>query len=412
MNTLRSRVPVTLTAALPALLLLVGCGDAPSGGGWAGTVDTLESGVVLVSSPEAGVWTGETGWRLVEELRIGSALEEGPDMFGSVVAIEADDEGRIYVADSQAQEVRVFGADGGHLFTVGRKGGGPGEFAGITGMGWGPDGNLWVMDATNSRFAVFDRSGVHVADHRRPGGFVMMPWPGGFDADSGVYDIGMVADGSGRFSSGLIRYHYLGEGGIEPRDTFAIPRYDGPSFTLQDSEGRTRIMASVPLAPGQVWQLAHGHLWMGTTDAYRLHRVSFEGDTVRIVQRAFTPAPVTAAEKDSAVTAMKWFTDQGGRVDRSRIPDQKPAYRNVFEDDAGYLWVWPHLAAGEPEGLDLFDPDGRYLGRALTPVVIPTFPRPVVRGDRFYTVVHDDLEIPYVARFGIHGRDPRLAGGE
>jgi hypothetical protein len=402
--------PRALALALPAAMVLGGCGDSTRNAHWAGTVDTLASGVVRVSNPETGIWSDGGGWRLVEELRIGSALEEGPAMFGNIAAIEADDDGRIYVADSQAQEVRVFAPDGAHLFTFGRKGGGPGEFEQIAGMGWGPDGHLWVMDATNSRFAVFDRSGRHVTDHRRPGGFVVMPWPGGFDDAGRIYDIGMAPDVERGFRFGLIRYAFLGEAGIEPRDTFRIPHFESTAtFTIQDSQGRTRVTASIPFAPGQLWRLGHGHVWIGTTEAYRLHRLTFEGDTIRIVERAFTPPAVTAAEKDSALAAMAWFTDQGGRVDRSRVPDRKPAFRGLFEDEDHYLWVWPHLPAGVPDALDLFDPEGRYLGGVPTRVPVSMMPRPVVRGDRFLAVVRDDLDIQYVVRFRVEGRDELLA---
>lgn len=398
-------------------LLLVGCGAADCGAAdsgtrpeWAGTIDTLAGGVVRVSSPETGIWPDGEGWRLVEEQRIGSALEEGPAMFGRVAAVEADEDGRIYVADSQAQEIRVFGPDGAHLFSFGRKGGGPGEFEQISGMGWGPDGHLWVMDTRNSRFAVFDRSGRHVTDHRRPGGIMMFSWPGGFDGEGRIYDIGMVPDPDGPFQLTLIRYDHLGDRGIEPRDTFIVPRHEAETFQLQDSQGRARIIAGVPFAPSQVWRLADGHVWIGVSDAYRLHRVRFEGDTVRVVERAFTPPHVTAAERDSVINGMAWFTDQGGRVDRSRIPDRKPAFQGLVQDDSGHLWVWPHLADGEPEAIDVFDPVGRYLGRVPTGLAVPHNPRPVIRGDHFYAVVRDDLDIQYVARLRVDGRGPRPTG--
>jgi hypothetical protein len=395
---------------LPALTLLAACGNAPAPPVWAGTIDTLASGVIVTSNPEAGIWAPGGGWRLAEELRIGSAFEDGPAMFGNVAAIEADEDGRVYVADAQAQEIRVFGPDGAHLLSFGRKGGGPGEFEQIGGMGWGPDGHLWVMDVRNSRFTVFDRAGRHVADHRRPGGFIMLPWPGGFDREGRVYDVGMAPGEDNRFRTALIRYEWLGDEGIEPRDTFAIPRYEAATFTFSDSEGRMRMAAGIPFAPTQFWRLVDGRIWIGISDRYRLHQITFEGDTVRTVERAFTPPPVTAAEKDSTLAAMTWFTDQGGRVDRSRVPDQKPAYQGWVADEDGFLWVWPHQAAGEEAALDLFDADGRYLGRIPTPDRIPMHPRPVIRGDRLYTVLRDDLDIQYVTRFRVQGRDRRLAG--
>ncbi|MEE8116816.1 MAG: hypothetical protein V3T28_06895 [Gemmatimonadales bacterium] len=49
-----------------------------------GTVDTRESGLVAVTTPATGIWNGETSWRVVEELRIGTLEGNGPDLFGRV----------------------------------------------------------------------------------------------------------------------------------------------------------------------------------------------------------------------------------------------------------------------------------------------------------------------------------------
>jgi len=48
-------------------------------------------------------------------------------MLGQVTGVWAA-AGRIYVVDSQVPTVRVYDWGGGHLFDIGRKGEGPGEF--------------------------------------------------------------------------------------------------------------------------------------------------------------------------------------------------------------------------------------------------------------------------------------------
>ena len=95
---------------------------------WRGTIDTTAGGTIVVSNPAQGLWDSASAWRVVEELRIGTAEGSGPDLFGNVGAIEVDGLGRLWVAETQAQELRVFDREGGHVRTVGRKGGGPGEF--------------------------------------------------------------------------------------------------------------------------------------------------------------------------------------------------------------------------------------------------------------------------------------------
>ncbi|HLL45403.1 MAG TPA: hypothetical protein VK399_01795, partial [Longimicrobiaceae bacterium] len=101
------------------------------------------------------------------------------------------------------------------------------------------------------------------------------------------------------------------------------------------------------------------------------------------------------------------FTDQGGKVDPSRIPGEKPAYVGVYPDEAGYLWVFPSTPAGtEGARIDVFDPQGRYLGEVRSDRQITPYRPMTVRGDRLYTVETDEMDVPYVVRYRIEGRPP------
>jgi hypothetical protein len=157
---------------------------------------------VRVHSPASGTWKPGEEWKLIEELRIGSAEAEGPELFGDVAALEVDRAGRIYVLEPQAKEIRVFDARGGHVRTFGRKGGGPGEFEQPAGLMWDPDGRLWVVDQQNARFSVFDTAGTFFTSHHRCGGYSLYPWPGGIDARGRLYDIARFDAGRGEPSYG------------------------------------------------------------------------------------------------------------------------------------------------------------------------------------------------------------------
>ena len=89
------------------------------------------------------------------DLAIG-AFDDGPEAFGRITGLTEDSQGRIYVADYEAGEVRVFAPDGQHLFTFGGKGAGPGELASPCCLAWAPDGSLWVRDGGNQRYSGFD----------------------------------------------------------------------------------------------------------------------------------------------------------------------------------------------------------------------------------------------------------------
>lgn len=389
-------VPTTL-AALYAVSLLAACGGGEAGGRWAGTVDTVPGGTVVVRNPAEGMWGEGEGWWLEEELRIGALEGEGPEVFGRVADLAVDALGRIYVAEGQAMEVRVFDAGGRHVRSLGRKGGGPGEFEDVSGLRWGPEGNLWVVDQRNGRYSVFDTAGVLVTSHRRRAAGMFWPWPGGFDPEGRLVDVTFH-----RNRTVLLRYGL----GLARVDTVPLPTYEGPRFELRDGE-RLIMTTPVPFAPRLLWRFdPRGFVWFGIGDEYRLYQLTLDGDTARIVEREYEAVPVTAADRDSAVESLKWFTDQGGKVDPGEIPGQKPALSRFFADEVGYLWVEPALPHGREEDLyDVFDPEGRYLGRIGVPVRLDPSPRPIIAEDRIYGVHRDELDVEHVVVIRLDRRD-------
>ena len=387
----------------PAVILLVlapslaACGpsDTSAAGRWHGSIDTLPSGAVTVTNPATGMWDeGGAPWSVELVTRIGSLDEEGPAMLGNVAVIEVDGEGRVWILESQAQELRVFDRDGNHVRTIGRKGQGPGEFNQVNGMAWAPDGHLWVVDPSNNRISVIDTAGSFVESHPTAGGFVIFPWRGGFD-DQGFFYTYLPMAGEG-FRFGLVKL----DAALQPVDTIIPPQSEseGEFFELRSGDGWMR--AGVPFTPGLEWQRArNGNIWFALTGEYRLGELTQAGDTLRIITREFDRLPVTAADVDGAIADLEWFTSQGGKIDRSKFPGTKPAIERFFLDDGGNVWVIPVVEGGDRERgdtWDIFDPAGRYLGRLTTPVVINSFPPPVFRRGMIYAVSRDELDVPYV----------------
>lgn len=376
--------------------LLLGCSSSDGGARWSGRIDTLPSGTVVVTNPAAGIWDAATAWRVVEEVRIGTLDGTGPDLFGQINAIEVDVTGRIYVLEGQSQELRVFDRNGLHVRTIGRQGGGPGEFNQPIGLAWAPDGTLWVVDPQNNRISVVDTSGAFVAAHHALGGFVYMPWPGGFDTAGRFYNYAPDLT-SGSFQMLLVRY----DSTLAPIDSLRPPRYTGPENYFELVRERGRMRTGVPFTPGVEWRLTgQGDFWFALTGPYELVRLSAGGDTLRKVTVPFDPVPVTSEDVDSAIAGLEWFTSQGGKVDRSRIPGVKPALSGLIVADDGTLWIEivTRDIADQGHVFDVFDPEGRYLGDVRLPFRLRMYPPPIVRGDRLYGVTEDELEVPFVVR--------------
>lgn len=391
------------TRAILPILLLIGaaaCRESAAEAGWRGSVETLPNGVEHVRNPAVGMWGDDDGWSIVEEVRLGSIDSNGPEMFGEVRGLQLDALGRIYVLDAQAKEVRVFDAQGKHVRSFGRQGGGPGEFEDPAALLWGPDDDLWVVDQRNARFSVFDTAGTYLTSHPRPGGFAILPWPGGFDRNGKLHDLVVSMRPGSPPMEGLARFDRQ----LEPEDTFARPPFVGETFELR--MGNNIMIAGVPFAPRLVWELGpDGDIWLGVSDQYRLHRVNYDGDTLRIVERDFEPVEVTEADREEGMERLQRFIDRGGVIDETLIPTTKPAFRDLMVDDEGYLWVRPTAEAGEEDHLfDLFDPEGRYLGRIRSPFpVAPSAPM-LMRGDTILAVTEDELGVGYVVRARLEGR--------
>lgn len=389
-----ARIPA-LTLLLPTLVLY-GCGgDAAGSDGWGGTVDTLPGGAPVVSNPADGVWDSASAWRLTEELRIGGVEGDGPEIFGSVAGVVVDDYGRIQVLDRQAREVRIFGPDGSHVRTFGREGQGPGELGDPIGLVQGPEGRLWVVDPSNNRYSVFDTAGTYVTSHRRRVAGYAMPWTGGFDTRGRLLEATVVSG-----EDGIRRIFVRFDTAFSSTDTLEVPEYDADVFELESEN--SYMAADVPFSPTRVTTLGpDGTVWTGVNADYAFAALSVTRDTLRVVAKDFDPAPVTREDRDQALGRLEWFRDQGGEVDLSRIPDTKPAYRWLAVAPSGHVWVASIVedrAVGQV--LDVFDPEGRYLGRLDAPITL-TGSSLVFRDDRIYGLTTDELGVTYVVRLRV-----------
>jgi hypothetical protein len=241
---------------------------------------------------------------------------------------------------------------------------------------------------------VFDTAGTYLTSHRTIGNYIISPWPGGFDTTGAFYNYGIDTEADAEEQLVMVRY----DDNMEPADTFQVPRYDAGDayFDLRTKNSFWRM--SIPFMPGMQWQLSRtGDIWFGVTGDYRLFKTNLTGDTLRVVSREYQPVAVTEADIEQSLERFDNFLREGGKVDRSRIPGVKPAFRTLFLDDANRLWVMP-MTSNDNEGrlLDVFDSEGRYLGRVELPFVMERYPTPLFRNGRIYAVTRDDLDVPYV----------------
>lgn len=332
-----------------------------------------------------GVWEPGQEWRLVQRATIGSADGDGTETFARIVDVEFDPMGRVWVADGQQHQIRVFDSAGAHVRSIGRKGGGPEEFGGIAGMDWAADGTLWVLDGGNARFAVYDTAGRFITTHRRDTNIVQTPWTLGFDSRGNLYDQASVTSHEDT-EVRVVRFTPV----LQARDTFRVPPFEAATFEVVREQGGNRSIdrVNVPFSPSQEWRIdPEGFVWVAVTDQYRLTRYRFDGTVDRIVTRPVRPRPVTAEQRRKLLENYRGFQQSGGRIDESRIPRTHPVLIDFFVADDGHVWVVPFDGNGLV--LDVFGPDSRFLGRVSLPRVLQPSPAPSVRADRIASVVRD-----------------------
>ncbi len=389
-----------------ACVALAGCGDAASRSDWTTLRDTLPSGTVQVTNvPVADV---SPTWTLVEELRVGSLDGTGPDAFGLLKGLVALEGGGFAVLDSQAQELRVFGADGTHVATHGGKGQGPGEFVDANGLMLGPNGRLWVPDARNGRMSVLDPEDGFIESFPFADGnygwvwngamvggrHIYRPWGDGTRRRIRVYDLTMT----------LVDSLPLPSDG--PEDEEYDPQSQPGTFFLGLDRGGY-MLYRIPFFANEVRFIdSRGAIW-STKDGdpeYRLARWEPGGDTTLVVETRRPAVPVPEAERDSVIEAMRqMLADRGAsrQWDWSRIPTVKPAVEAVFESVEGNLWVQTPATNGEVL-FDVYAGDGGYVGTAsLGPgLSFSDQVDPVVRGDLAWLIVTDEFDVNYV----VHAR--------
>lgn len=386
-----------------AALALAGCAATADQPAWQGTMDTLPGGIIVVTNPAAGLWDSASAWKLTEEIVIGPEVDS---IYGlsEITGIAVDSTGRIYILERSLPAVLIYDSMGKLLKRVGREGDGPGEFRQPNGLGLDQAGRLWVVEGRSQRYSIFDREGNFLATKPRRIGSYGYFWSGKFLTAGDFVEEQSYLRGDGHTTPVLTRY----DSATVRLDSLVLPyTLTGENnYRLDHANGYT--VMPVPWHPSY-WNYvdARGFVWTGNTGRYELTQLDLRGDTIRVIRKEQAGIPVTAAERDSAIDHVKKIA-QGAEFDEGRIPRVKPVLERVLVDDAGFVYV----LTPEPEGattgtgFDVFDPEGRYLGRVTTPRRIgpwrPAAPMVLKRG-KVWAVVVDEDDVPRVVRWGAGG---------
>lgn len=167
-------------------LVVVACGSDGKQKPLSNAIDS--AGVTIVTS-RGPQWADGDGWRLAATpmFDLGAYDAEGPELFDEVAGAMRLSSGVVVVAERGALELRFFEEDGEHIRTVGRKGGGPGEFENVRFLELWRGDSLIVYDGNRQMYSVFDSAGQFARSFRlEPTDSVRGPNPIGLLADGRV----------------------------------------------------------------------------------------------------------------------------------------------------------------------------------------------------------------------------------
>lgn len=413
MNTVTKRIAPAVLAVLP---LLQACETSVS---WEGTI-TDSAGVTIVQNTTTPLWSGEEAWTATEDLRIGTLAGEPEYQFGMIAYLDVADDGTIYVMDMQAQEVRVFSAQGSYLTTVGGPGGGPGE------MGQGsvfvlidPKGGLVVPDLGNRRV------NLYAPDGEPQGSFpiqlqagVPMRW----ELDDGGRLMaqlrGMDLPGVEALEGGDPIVVYDTTGAVV--DTVAVIPKGGVLEGISEEGVSIRVFAPEPL-----WGLdADGSIYYAMSDKFNVFVNDPDGTLIRIIRKNAPVKSVEQADREALLDLMREQYQEFGlppaQVEQIMagvgFAENYPAFGNLLVGPQGTLWVQRvrsarDMGVGVDEGVvfdpqDMGSPEWEVLdsqGRFLGVVTLPDRFRPVqMVGDHIYGIWQDELDVQHVMRLKVN----------
>jgi len=373
----------SLSAAFPATRLLAALALAvvacDAGSGTSGPAVRDSAGIRIVENSES-VWPEGHGWRLSEDPLLDIGVLEGDSayqLFGVGSAVKLSD-GRIVVANGGSHELRFYDSSGAHLLTVGREGGGPGEFGELMWVRALPGDTLLTYDWRNRRLSFFDASG----DFARSFQLQFLSDMGGFPTIVAPFGDGSLLVGwqpfliGNEIKDGLRRdttvyLHCDRDGAV--LDT--LGRFPGGEVYLRTAGGaEIRVMAS-SRAFGRFPADAvyENGFYFSTTDSYEIGYYTSAGALARIVRRDQPNLEVTA--EDIERYKQDRLEDAGPRRDfveqtlvHMPFPEQFPAHGSLVVDAAGNLWVEEYRRPGDEQPRwTVFDSSGRMLGLVETP---------------------------------------------
>ncbi|MFC1500465.1 hypothetical protein ACFL6T_05560 [Candidatus Zixiibacteriota bacterium] len=307
----------------------------------------------------------------IDTLAVWDLWQDDADyLFNSIAGVAGYDDG-FYVCDRGNREIVHVDLHGNPLSHFGQSGEGPGELRfphAIVRSG----NELWIADIMNRRFSVYSTTGEYIRDTR----WGSYAWHEFFPRDVSDLLIHTQTDVDFDNAGEFIPNHFILRANLATgsEDTLVtMPGLREQQIEVRASSGQAMIFVGPP-------QFAPRLHWAWSTENNRLHTVTrsdyhFEVRdlTGRLQREVIAPSPdltVTQRDKDwffndqfqFGFGSGERFTATRTSLEKYPFAERRQAIEGLQTDPFGRIWVLANTEHPGTTRLDLFDPDGIYLG--------------------------------------------------
>lgn len=371
-------------APVVLLLAILGCNDAPPGGGEPPTRDETSS--------------------LVLEVEVGR--ESGME-FAYVSDAAVAEDGSLYVLDPRSRHVLWFDSSGNFVRALGRPGEGPGEFQAPVAIAVdGKDVMIW--DTGTWRLTTFDSRGAligtaSIPPRRESGWPVVVRYNRKGEWLYLDQEIETPNQPGVEIQSGIIRGVARLLSWRSGSDWIERAQFPGMEAALVEYDGELAL-SNAPFPAGPLWAPGPGgSIWYADSRSYAISQRGAGRDTTAVV---------TGNARGPAVTDSAWHGFVGGSVgnmatpearQRSTLPrpDVQPVLAQMVSNHTGELWVQLRNAGGTVTNeWHVYSPDGTPRFRVQLP---REFRIHRVVDDWIVGDVRDSMDVQTVRRYRING---------
>ena len=316
--------------------------------------------------------------KLEKELTLGENPGGQTALFQSIRSFRVDNLGNIYVLDSRAPKLIKFDSRGNVLFSIGRKGQGPGEFMVPMMMELGKQNSILVYDLGNHRLSYFSADTGELLEEKSTARLGRL-----FRVDD---------DSRGSFYG----YQFL----YEPGKRVLIISKFSPSlepikdiFRLEDKLLENEVE---PYAPSLFFRiLSDDGLLVANDCEYKFYWHDANGGLVRTALTDYRPVTFTATDKERYLKA---WTAEGGPPPKDQIfvfPDKYPPIEHMITDDQDNIFIRTYDTDKEGRHYyEAFSKDGKPLGRFALGFNITC-----IVGDKIYSFERDENGFDQICRY-------------